>query len=435
MAREIDRLTAFSVGRLKAPGMYADGGGLYLQVSGAESVAKSWIFRFMLNGRSREMGLGASHTISLKLAREKAAECRRFCHDGVDPIDARRAERAKARLQAAKSVTFKDCAAAYIAAHKPSWKNAKHAAQWKATLATYADHIIGALPVQQIDTTLVMKVLEQEVRDAATKTAAPLWAARPVTASRLRGRIEVVLDWAKVRGYRDGDNPARWRGHLDKLLAQQSKTGRVRHHPALAFDELPDFIAAMQRQKGVTARALEFLILTATRTGEVVGARPDEIKDQVWTIPADRMKSKKEHRVPLSGRAVEIIQQMKQEHADEYLFPGGKPGRPLSKMAMLELMRRMKREGGKPWSDPHGDPAVPHGFRSTFRDWASERTGYPREVIEMSLAHTIADKVEAAYRRGDLFEKRRRLMAEWSRFCTTARPASDGRVARLMARS
>jgi integrase len=414
--------------------MYADGDGLYLQVSGTESISKSWIYRFMLNGRSREMGLGALHTISLKLAREEAAECRRLRRDGVDPIEARRAERATARLQAAKSVMFKDCAASYIAAHKLSWTNAKHAAQWKATLATYADPIIGALPVQQIDTTLVMKVLEQEVRDAATKTAAPLWAARPETASRLRGRIEVVLDWAKVRGYRDGENPACWRGHLDKLLPQQSKVRRVRHHPALAFDELPNFIAAIQQQNGVTAKALEFLILTAARTSEVVGARPEEIKGQVWTIPADRMKGKKEHRVSLSGRAVEIIQQMK-EHSSEYLFPGRKPGRPLSNMAMLELMRGMKREGGEPWSDRHGDPAVPHGFRSTFRDWASEQTGYPREVIEMSLAHTITDKVEAAYRRGDLFEKRRRLMAEWSRFCATAGPAGMVGVSRLQALS
>ena len=291
--------------------MYADGGGLYLRVT--QEGTKNWVFRFMLNGRPRWMGIGPLALCSLQEARGKALDARRLRHAGIDPIEARLAGRVRERLEAAKSVTFKQCAEGYMKAHRAGWRNAKHAAQWEATIATYAEPIIGALPVQSVDTGLVMKVLEQEVGDASDGTAATLWTAKPETASRLRGRIELVLDWAKVRGHRSGENPARWRGHLDKLLPARGKVRRVEHHAALPYDELPEFIAALRAQEGTAGRALEFAILTAARTGEVMGARWGEIDaaEKLWTVPAARMKAAKEHRVPLSGRAVEILAEMK----------------------------------------------------------------------------------------------------------------------------
>jgi integrase len=414
MARIMDRLTALKVAHaIRKPGMYADGGGLYLQVSNGGA---SWIYRYMLKGVPREMGLGPLTIYGLKDARMKALDARRLRHEGVDPIDARRAVRAKTKLDAAKAMTFKQCAEAYIKAHRAGWRNAKHAAQWSATLATYAEPIIGSLPVQAIDTALIMQVLEREVRDASDKPATALWTARPETASRLRGRIESILDWARVRGYRDGENPARWRGHLDKLLPARAKVRTVEHHAALPYGELPDFMAELRKQDGVAARALEFTILTAARTGEVIGARWGEldVSTKLWTVPASRMKAGREHRVPLSTRAGAILEGMKQlsdasEHAGEqaeaFVFPGGKRGQPLSNMAFLMLLRRMKR-----------NDLTAHGFRSTFRDWAAERTNFPSEVAEMALAHTVSSKVEQAYRRGDLFERRRRMMAAWSTF-------------------
>ena len=303
----------------------------------------------------------------------------------------------------------------------------KHAAQWEATLATYAEPIIGALPVQAVDTALVMKVLEQEVRDALDKPTAPLWTARPETASRLRGRMESILDWAKVRGHREGENPARWRGHLDKLLPARAKVRKVKHHAALPYDEVPNFMTVLRAQEGIAARALEFAILTAARTGEVIGARWGEIDigEKLWTVPAIRMKAGKEHRLPLSARAVAILKEMKplrqvsdgQNEADAFVFPGGKHGKPLSNMAFLMLLRRMKH-----------DDLTAHGFRSTFRDWAAERTNFPSEVAEMALAHAVGDKVEAAYRRGDMFERRRRMMTAWATFCAVSKPAADDNV-------
>lgn len=414
-----DRLSALKVTHaIKKPGMYADGGGLYLQVSNGGA---SWIYRFMLKGVAREMGLGPLALYGLKEARLKALEARRLRHEGIDPIDARRAARAKAELDAAQAMTFKQCSVAYIKAHRAGWRNAKHAAQWSATLATYAEPIIGSLPVQAIDTALVMQVLEQEIRAAPDKPGATLWTARPETAGRLRGRIESILDWAKVRGFRDGENPARWRGHLDKLLPARSKVRRVEHHAALPYAELPDFMAELCRLHGVAARALEFAILTAARTGEVIYARWGEIDlaANLWTVPARRTKAGREHRVPLSGRAVAILEEMKplgaacnagESDGQTYVFPGGKLGQPLSNMAFLMLLRRMKR-----------DNLTAHGFRSTFRDWAAERTNFPSEVAEMALAHTVSGKVEQAYRRGDLFERRRQLMAEWSMFATAVK--------------
>jgi integrase len=395
VAQLVGRLTAVTVARLIKPGMHNDGAGLYLQVTKRSTrVAKSWIYRFELDGRERQMGLGSVNTLSLAEARIKASECRKLKLEGIDPIEARKARHAEAAHEAAMAVTFTECAEKYIAAHRDSWHNLKHAAQWSSTLKTYAEPVIGAVSAQDVDTALIMKILD------------PLWLKKPETAGRLRGRIEAVLDWATVRGYRHGDNPARWRGHLDKLLPARARVRQPQHHAALSYQTLPEFMTTLREQQGVAARALEFLILTATRTSEVIKARPIEISDNVWIIPANRMKARREHRVPLSARALELIKSMAVEYPGEFLFPGGKQLKPLSNMAMLVLLERMGRN----------DLTV-HGFRSTFRDWTAEQTDYPREVAEMALAHTVDDKVEAAYRRGDLFEKRRRLMDEWGHFC------------------
>jgi integrase len=433
------RLTALKVHKAKRPGMYADGGGLYLQVT---TGGTSWVYRYMLTGRAREMGLGPLTLYGLQEARAKALDARRLRHEGIDPIDARRALRARERLDTAKAMTFAQCAEGYIKAHRAGWRNAKHGAQWEATLATYAEPIIGALPVQAIDTALVMKVLEQEVRDAPDQSAAPLWTARPETASRLRGRMESILDWAKVRGYRYGENPARWRGHLDKLLPARAKVRKVEHHAALPYGALPGFLATLRTQEGIAARAFEFTILTAARTGETIGARWDELNlsEKVWIVSGARMKAGKEHRVPLSDRALEILAEMTpasdtvnigQHPASDtvnigqhFVFPGGKPGLPLSNMAFLMLLRRMGR----------GDLTA-HGFRSTFRDWAAERTNVPSDVIEMALAHSISDKTVAAYNRSDLFDRRRRLMAQWATFCTSPVQQDQSNVAPIRQRA
>jgi integrase len=353
----------------------------------------------MLNGRPRWMGVGPLHTIGLAEARNRAAAFRLQRHDGVDPIEKRRAERLEARLDAAKAMTFKESAAMYVASHRAGWRNPKHAAQWQATLATYAEPVIGDLSVQRIDTALVLKVLE------------PIWRVKPETAGRVRGRIESILDWAKVRGYRTGENPARWRGHLDKLLPPRSRVRRVEHHASLPYAELPGFLVSLREQAGIAARALEFAILTAARTGEVIGARWGEMDllDKTWTLPAARMKSGREHRVPLSAHALAILKEMQaHRHAEgAFVFPGGRNGKPLSNMAFLMLLRRMDL----------GDVTA-HGFRSSFRNWAAERTSFPAEVAEMALAHTVSDKTVAAYNRSDLFERRRRLMSAWTTFCT-----------------
>jgi integrase len=300
-------------------------------------------------------------------------------------------------------MSFDECAKAYIDAHKHGWKNAKHAEQWTNTLTTYASPIIGSLPVAEIDTALVMKVLN------------PIWASKTETASRVRQRIESVLGWATVSGYRTGDNPARWRDHLDNLLAKRSKVQKVAHHPALHYAEMGAFMADLCKQGGMAALALEFTILTASRTGEVIGARWYEIDldGKTWTIPPERMKAEKEHRVPLCSRAIKILTEL-QKLGGEFVFPGLKLKKPLSNMAMLGLLKRMER----------GDLTV-HGFRSTFRDWAAEQTAYPHEMAEMALAHTIDNKVEAAYRRGDLFQKRIRMMQDWQKHCDTIAAKAD----------
>jgi len=392
--RHLNRLSARAILTKKRPGLYCDGGGLYLQI--APSGSKTWIFRFRSPATNtlRYMGLGSIQTVGLPEARTKAAVQRSALLSGLDPIQARNEEKARKAIEAAKAVTFSACATSYTQSHRAGWKSEKHADQWTKTIDTFCGPIIGALPVQEVDTAFVLKVLE------------PIWARIPETASRLRGRIEAVLDWAKARGHRHGENPARWKGHLNQLLPALAKKNRVRHHPALPYDRIGEFMPLLRAQDCVGARALEFTILTAARTGEVIGAKPDEIdlEKAIWTVPAGRMKAGREHRVPLSSRALQIAREMI-ELKGVHLFPGQRTGNPLSCMTMTAVLRRMG----------FGNITV-HGFRSSFRDWAAEQTNYPREVCEMALAHTISDKTEAAYRRGDLFEKRRRIMDSWSEF-------------------
>lgn len=392
---------ALKVQRLAERGLYADGGGLYLQVTGKS--AKSWVFRFMLAGRARMMGLGSLSALSLAEARIKAAECRKMRAEGTDPIAARAADRGRERVAAARAVTFAAAAEQFIASHKAGWRNPKHVAQWSSTLTTYAGPAFGELPVQAVDTTLVLQALE------------PIWSTKPETASRVRGRVEAVLDWATVRGYRQGENPARWRGHLDKLLPARSKVQAVKHHAALPYVEVAAFVTRLRSLEAVSSRALEFTVLTAARSGEALGARWEEIDEaqRVWIVPASRMKAGKEHRVPLTGPALAVLAEMRKLR-QPFIFPGQRRGKPLSVMAMDMTLRRLKMD------------VTVHGFRSSFRDWAAERSSFPSEVVEMALAHAIGSKVEAAYRRGDLFEKRRRLMEAWAGFCASS--AGDGKV-------
>jgi integrase len=389
------RLTALRVKHARKPGMLADGNGLCLQVTRAN--ARSWIFRYYRNGKSREMGLGSLNAVSLANARLKAAACRELLADGIDPIAARDAERTQRALEDARAITFDQCAEAFITAHSAAWKNQKHIAQWKATLRTYVSPICGSLPVQVVDVALIMKVLE------------PIWTTKPETAARIRGRIESVLNWAKARGYRTGENPALWKGHLSNLLPAHSKIAKVKHHAALPYDQTSHFMDALRRQDGVAPLALEFAILTAARTGEIIGARWAEIDldAKVWTVPAFRMKNGREHRVPISAEALAVLTKVSQGEPEEFVFAGHKK-RSLSNMAFLMLLRRMGH-----------DKLTMHGFRSTFRDWAAERTNFQAEVAEAALAHVVGDKVEAAYRRGDFFEKRRRLMEAWGKFATS----------------
>jgi integrase len=403
MSRTLHRLKAVAVAQMTKPGLYSDGGGLYLQITPAG--VRSWLFRYMRNGKARGMGLGPLHTISLAKARTKAHECREKLLEGTDPLDAKKKAEQEQRIEDAKALSFRDCATNYHLAHKDGWKNKKHADQWANTLATYAYPVIGDLPIAAVDVGLVMKILE------------PIWRTKTETASRLRGRIESVIDWSTARGFRSGENPARWKGHLDHLLMSRSAANKVVHHPALPYAEVAVFIADVRKQEGFAKHALELLILTASRTSEILNATWDELDLElgIWTIPAERMKAAREHRVPLSDRACEILRtqlsirqgQQRTAHAD-YVFPGRKASQCLSNMSMLQLLKRMNRS----------DLTV-HGFRSTFRDWAGECTSHAREIAEAALAHTVKDKTEAAYARGDLFEKRRVLMSEWAAFCTS----------------
>jgi len=405
VVRTLNRLSPRRIDTVRKQGRYADGGGLYLQVS--PQGTKSWLFRFTQSGKARQMGLGAINTISLPEARDAAMKCRKLLHEGIDPIEARKRERTSKRLHDVSAKTFKECAEAYINSHKDGWRNAKHAAQWTSTLETYAFPTIGYLPVQDIDVSLIMNVLE------------PIWQVKTETASRVRGRIEAILDWATVANYRKGENPARWKGRLAIMLPAKSTVAKVKHHEALPYDEVGGFMELLDKREGVSARGLEFQILTAARTGEVMMSTWAEIDlgKAIWTIPADRMKGGKEHRVPLSERAVTLMRGMQDAAVSEFVFPGAQANRPLSNMAFLQLLKRMERVG-----------LTAHGFRSTFRDWAAERTNYSNEVAEMALAHAVGDKVEAAYRRGDLFDKRRQMMDAWADYCGAVHEDSDDKV-------
>jgi integrase len=410
--RSIHRLSDRTVKATKRPGMYCDGGGLYLQVTiGADgkTARKSWSFRFATgeiktsrNGKprqvEREMGLGSFPDTSLADARARAMDARNQREQGIDPIEARCDQRAAVALAQAKAMTFDQCRDAYIGAHRAAWRNAKHAGQWTRTLDTYVTKVFGRLPVQTVDVALVMRALE------------PLWATKPETAGRVRGRIEAVLDWAKARGYRAGENPARWRGHLDKLLPARSKVRKVQHHAALPYSEIGQFLAHLREREGTAARALEFAIATVARTSETIGLRWSEVdrRDKVWTVPGDRMKSGREHRVPLNDAAMAVLERMGEARENDYVFPGERRAA-LSNMAMLKLLERMGR-----------DDLTVHGFRSTFRDWTAERTNFPSEVAEAALAHVVGGDTERAYRRGDMFDKRRRLMAAWAEFLSKA---------------
>lgn len=397
MPRKADELGPLAVSRLRMPGLHFVGGvaGLGLQV--LPGGGRTWILRATIGDRRREMGLGGFPDVTLAKAREAARDARDLIRKGVDPIEAARAARSSLKASTARVVTFRAAADGYMAAHETSWKNLKHRAQWAATLETYAYPVIGDLAVGDIELPHVLKILE------------PIWTTKTETAKRLRGRLEMVLDWATARDYRIGLNPARWRGHLDKLLAKPSKVARVAHHKALAIDDMPAFMARLRSADGIGARALEFAILSAARSGEVRGATWGEIdlEGGVWTVGAERMKAGREHRVPLSKAALALLKRPARAKDADVVFPAAQGGA-LSDMTLSAVLRRMKVE------------AVPHGFRSTFRDWAAERTSHPSEAAEMALAHTVGNKVEAAYRRGDMFAKRRQLMEDWAAFASGA---------------
>lgn len=400
MARKARELSPLAVGRLKEPGHHAVGGvaGLYLYVS--ETGARSWVLRALVGGKRRHMGLGGFPDVPMAQAREKARAAREAISQGVDPIQQRRSAASQLRANALKEKTFQQAAEAFIDAHGEAWKSDKHRSQWASTLETYAYPVIGALSVRDVGQAHVLSVLE------------PIWKTKTETASRLRGRIESVLDWAAARQLRGDANPARWKGHLDKLLAAPTKLKRVAHHRALPVDAMPKFMSQLRQRSGTAARALEFLVLCASRSGEVRGATWGEIDldTRVWTIPAARMKAGREHRVPLSQTALALLKSLPRHQDVELIFPAPRGG-PMSDMTLTALMRRMNAD------------AVPHGFRSSFRDWAGERTNYPREIAEQALAHTLESKVEAAYRRGDALDKRRAMMNDWSAFLA-AQPSS-----------
>ena len=392
---------------MREPGLHSVGGvaGLRLQVT--PTGARTWLLRVVIGTRRRDMGLGAYPGVTLAKAREKASAMRDQIDGGVDPIEARRAARSALIAEQAKALTFEEAAERFMDAKEAEWRNAKHRQQWRNTLKTYAYPVIGKLLVRDVEIAHVLKVLE------------PIWHDKTDTASKVRGRIEQVLDWARGRGYRSGDNPAEWKGGLDAQLADPSKIAPHQHHAALPIEDMADFMVKLRGTEGIGARALEIAILTAGRSGEVRGALWDEIDldAKTWTIPETRMKAKRAHRVPLSPAAIKLLKALPRIQPDDperdYVFPSPRGGQ-LSDMTLLLVMRRM------------GLSAVPHGFRSTFRDWAAERTNHQREVIEMALAHSVAGKVEAAYWRGDVYDKRSRLMGDWAAFLTT--PVVKGKV-------
>ncbi len=407
MARTVQLLSSTAL-QSKGPGLHHDGRGLYLQVKNG---GRSWVFRYMRDRKARYMGLGPFSDVSLAKARRKAEEARSLLHEGLDPLEARKEEIQAARLLAAKAVTFKQCAEKYIDAHKDGWRNAKHAAQWTSTLETYAFPILGALPVQAIDTGLVMKVLQ------------PIWAKKTETATRLRQRIEAVLNWATTRGFRQGDNPARWRGHLANLLPKASKVHKVTHFEAMPYAELPAFFADLSKRNTISAKALAFTILTAARSGETRNATLGEIdfRNAIWTVPEGRTKSGREHRVPLTKEALGLLRRLPHLGDDPatLLFPNSQD-KPLSDTAMRKYLQEdLGKEG-----------LTVHGFRSTFRDWAAECTNVPGEIAEAALGHVNGDETEKAYLRSDMLERRRKLMEMWAKFCTSG-AASGAKVVPL----
>jgi integrase len=417
MPRKATGLTAARV-RTAKPGRYVDGDGLMLLVRASKpTLSRFWVLRYSYGGKRRDAGLGrageGAGEVTLAEAREKAAEWRRLLKAGIDPLVHREAEearrKAEAQAETVKAKTFRAVTDLYLAAHEAGWRNEKHRQQWRNTLGTYAYPHMGDLPVGEVGTAQVMAALE------------PIWTAKPETASRVRGRIEAVLAYATAREWRTGENPARWRGHIANMLPSRAKVAPEGHHAALPWREMGAFMAELGKREpdSTAALALRFTILTAARSGEVLGARWQEIDltEAVWTVPAERMKAGREHRVPLTKAALAVLRQAKKqrtsEAADTFVFPGHKPGKPLSVMAMEMVLRRMKRS----------DLTV-HGFRSAFRDWAAEATGFDHDTAEAALAHTLRDKTEAAYRRGDLYEKRRKLMEAWAAFC--AKPLAEG---------
>ena len=401
MARPLHRLTARKVETAKTPGMYCDGGSLYMRI--APGGSKQYVFRYIRNGRLHDMGIGPTHTLSLAEARGRATEARKLLLDGVDPLASKRAHFAALRAAEAKDVTFADCVKGFIKDNEASWSNAKHRREWETSLIKYAFPVLGSLPVAAIDTPLVLRVLK------------PIWGTIPESASRLRGRIENVLGWATVHHYRSGDNPARWTGLLEHALPAVQKG---EHHAAMPYAEVPAFMAKLRQQTSVPARCLELIILTGVRLDEAREATWDEVDldNRIWTIPRERMKKgDREHKVPLSAAALAVLREMHAIRHSDYVFPGAYAGKPIGRNMPLRLLNSLT-----------GNGATVHGFRSSFRDWAAERTSFAREVAEMALAHAILSAVEAAYRRGDLFEKRRRLMDAWAEFC--GKPSASGQV-------
>ena len=427
MPKKAKELTAMAVSKIKKDGLHAVGGvpGLYLQIIGN---SRSWLFRVSIGGRRREIGLGSCALVLLAEARNKARELHKQIRDGVNPIEERRAAKARARLEAAKIKTFRECAETYIMANRAGWKE-KHAMRYENSLALHVYPIIGGLPVADIDTGLVLEVLQRPVDTPDGK--APFWNAKAETAGRVRGRIESILQWAKVRGLRTGENPADWKT-LKYTLPSKSKVYKEENFPALPYAEIGAFMADLRRRDGMAARALEFAILTAVRSGEVRGATWDEVDlaARVWTIPAERMKMEKEHCVPLSDAAVKLLESLPRKEGNNHIFPAERAVK-LSDMALLMVIRRMHAKklaaDGAGWIDPkqNNRTITVHGFRSCFDDWATETTAHDDKAIDYSLAHKLPDKVRSAYQRGDMFMKRIQLMADWSRYCDTI-PAAKG---------
>lgn len=394
MSKQINKLTAVAVKNMKKPGWHADGNGLYLQVSPTGS--KSWAYRYKVNGKSVWHGLGTFTSLNnLDKARKSAAQCKQLRADGIDPIEHKNSQIVKKQLEKARTLTFQQCAERYIESHKNGWKNKKHISQWTNTLTTYTFPFIGTMPVQDVDIDHILKVLE------------PIWYTKTETASRVRQRIESILDWATVRKYRKGDNPALWRGRLDKILPNRNKVQKPKHFVAMDYRDIPAYFCKLRAKKTISCRALAFTILTASRNGESRQLTYDELNlnDNIWIIPEERMKAGREHRVPLSGESLKIIKEMQTINQTGLVFEGFRTGRPISEAALLKEVKL------------HDTELTVHGFRSAFRDWCAEKTNYPREVAEAALAHSLKDKTEAAYQRGDILEKRRELMNAWADYC------------------